>query len=158
MKRIVRCFAFCTLIIVLALPFTKTKAAFPYKYTISGPGLDRTAVEVWMAADEHMLRVMQSGLISDLAGRSPGSSEAVYQIEWWWGRCWLNPTPCMTDPGDAWGMRTLYYFDHVSRQGYLFYVDKPGYLSRGVTDQWIAMPEGFDEAVQQVIAVHTRFF
>ena len=138
-----------------ALPGKPANAAFPYKFTISGPGLGRSIIEVWMSDDDHWQWITQHGLTSELPGQAPSATQAIYHIDWWWGPCWRSSVPCRSDPDGAMPSHTLYYFDALGQKSYLFYVSKPGYLPFTLTKNWIQMPPDFTQAIQQIITKRT---
>jgi hypothetical protein len=142
----------------MVLPGKSVNAAFPYRFTLSGLGLNPPIVEVWMTTDEDLLRAMQSGLVSELLGQVPAPLDSIYTIDWWWGPCWRSSPPCITDPDSAVGFHTRYYFDSHRQRGYLFYVSKPSYLSVDIPNHWIQMPPEFTQTIQQILFKHTSIF
>ncbi len=140
---------------VLAVPLAPAKAAFPYKFTLSGPGLKPASVEVWMADNSALLKTMQDGLLSAQPGIPLTRTGVTYHLNWWWGTCWATATPCTTDPAGATALHTLYFFDLLGHHGYLKYIDQPDFLPSQVSSEWLQMPAEFDLQMQRVVADHS---
>ncbi len=147
----VRLVSITILLTVSLLLASKAHASFPYKMTISGPGLSHE-LTLWLTTDQDLIRAMQGGLISEEYGEPPDDSKTIFEIDWYWGACWVNPTPCTSDPNPHTIFRTQYYFDTASQHGYILYLDKPGYLEPKAAHRWLRVTKEFDDYMQRILA------
>lgn len=146
--------ALATGAVLLVLTVGPALAASPYKVTISGPRLDG-AIEVWWARDEEALKALISGLASISTVESPmNPPKPSYELNWYFGRCWVNSTPCTEDPGRFTVHRTRYTFDPKTENGAILHVDTPAWLGSLHHDKWYRTPEEFDRAMQRVLTEH----
>jgi hypothetical protein len=140
----------------LMLPAAAVQAAPAYhKFTLSGPGLKPSTVEVRLADNAMLLKAMALGLESAQPGTPLMRSGITYRLDWWQSTCGLPSALCSPDPARAAPIHTLYLFDLASRRGYLRYIDPPTALAASVGKRWLEMPPEFDQVLQGLIAEHT---
>jgi hypothetical protein len=152
-----RRFLICVLgVLLLVVVTTGTVVGAPaYKVTIRGPGLADTIV-VWLASDEHLLRTFNSDLSSEVPATAPPATASVYDITWFFGRCWQTAPPCTADPAEVTTHRTRYAFDTDSQQGALAHLDTPAWFTNPPKDStsWYRTSTTFDLTVQKILIMH----
>jgi hypothetical protein len=146
---------FCRLLILfcaLAVGFQVAFAAPPYKIIISGPGIDGEIEvwQVWLAADERLLSQLDNGLTPGNAVRLAGVPAPVYEIDWYFGRCWQFSEPCTDDPDEVTIHHSRYALDTSSGIGYITHDSDLGAWA-GYDGEWYPVSEEFNRTLQLLL-------
>ena len=128
-------------------------AAPPYKAVISGPGIEGKVV-IWLANDEDLLLTLNSGLTESELVQPPDGSIPIYKIDWYFGRCWADETPCTEDPSSFVIHSTRYVFDPVQKAGAISHLDTPAWFENPppTSDSWYKTSDAFDHAVFDILS------
>jgi hypothetical protein len=141
------------LLLALAVASASAESDPPYKIVVRGPGIDGEHT-VWLTDDPETLQVLHSGLLSETPVEAPGPSALPYEIVWYFGSCWAEPTPCQEDPDILSTHATRYAYDSGVQRGALSHLEPPDWFEDApARDQWYRTTPEFDRAIQRILVL-----
>jgi hypothetical protein len=136
-------------LLLLVMSARSVIAAPPYKITISGPGIDGE-VEIWLATDLNLSRQLDSGLTPDTPIDAPSDLKLFYDINWYFGRCWVSSTPCTEDPDVVTVHHSRYGLEASSGTGYISHDSDTGAWA-GYNRDWYPISDEFNQTMQLLL-------